>query len=128
MTDTVEQKTRPGPLRFAILGAGVIGRHHARVISTLENAELSVVVDEVEDTAEKLAAEYGATPAVKLEEIVAREDVDAVAVCTPSGLHAQQATVVLEAGKHVVVEKPVDVSLEAARRLADAESRSPGLA
>jgi UDP-N-acetyl-2-amino-2-deoxyglucuronate dehydrogenase len=119
---------RPGPLRFAVVGGGVIGQHHAKVISQLEDAQLTVAVDQDEDTADRLAAAFGAVPAVKLDDALVRDDVDAVAICTPSGIHAEQAASALEAGKHVVVEKPVDVSLEAARRLADAEARSPALA
>lgn len=128
MTDHAHPPARTRPLRFAVVGAGVIGQHHAKVISELEEAELTVAVDAVEETAEKLAATYGADPVVRLEDALARDDVDAVAICTPSGIHAEQGAVALEAGKHVIVEKPVDVSLEAALRLADAETRSPGLA
>jgi predicted dehydrogenase len=127
-TEATQQEPRARPVRFAVVGAGVIGRHHARVISHLEDAELTVVVDPAGDAAEKLAAEYGALTAARLDEALARDDVDAVAVCTPSGIHAEQATAVLEAGKHVIVEKPVDVSLAAARRLADVQARSSGLA
>jgi UDP-N-acetyl-2-amino-2-deoxyglucuronate dehydrogenase len=128
MTDDTHRTARPRPLRFAVVGAGVIGQHHARVISELEEAELAVVVDRTEATARKLADSHGAVPMVKLDDALARSDVDAFAICTPSGIHAEQAAAVLEAGKHVIVEKPVDVSLEAARRLADAEARSSGLA
>ncbi|MGH3355974.1 MAG: Gfo/Idh/MocA family protein [Nocardioidaceae bacterium] len=128
MTDAARQDTDDGPCRFAVVGGGVIGQHHAKVISHLEGAELTVVVDEAQDTAERLAAAYGAVPVVKLEEALTRADVDAVAVCTPSGIHAEQATVALEAGRHVVVEKPVDISLEAATRLVDVEARSSAVA
>jgi UDP-N-acetyl-2-amino-2-deoxyglucuronate dehydrogenase len=127
MTDT-HRTARPRPLRFAVVGAGVIGQHHARVISELEDAELAVVVDRTEETARKLADSYDAAPLVKLDDALAQSDVDVCAICTPSGIHAEQAAAALEAGKHVIVEKPVDVSLEAARRLAHAETRSSGLA
>ena len=56
---------------------------------------------------------------------LARDDVDAVAVCVPSGLHARLAVQVLEAGRHLVVEKPVDVTVAAARTIADAAERAP---
>jgi UDP-N-acetyl-2-amino-2-deoxyglucuronate dehydrogenase len=128
MTDDARQAARLRPLRFALVGAGVIGQHHARVIFELEDAELAVVVDRTEARARKLADSYGAVAMVNLEDALARSDVDVVAICTPSGIHAEQAAAALEAGKHVIVEKPVDVSLEAARRLADAEARSSGLA
>ncbi len=59
-----------------------------------------------------------------LDAILKRDDIDAVCICTPSGLHADGAVAALEAGKHVVVEKPLDVSLPAADRIIDAEKRS----
>jgi UDP-N-acetyl-2-amino-2-deoxyglucuronate dehydrogenase len=116
------------PLRFAVVGAGVIGEHHARVVSELGDAELVAVVDRTEGKARKLAERYDADPMVRLDDALARADVDGIAVCTPSGIHAEQAAAALEAGKHVIVEKPVDVSLRAAERLAEAEARSPALA
>jgi UDP-N-acetyl-2-amino-2-deoxyglucuronate dehydrogenase len=128
MTDSTHRTARPRPLRFAVVGAGVIGQHHARVVSELEDAELAVVVDKTEATARKLADSHDAVPLATLEDALARSDVDVFAICTPSGIHAEQAAAALKAGKHVIVEKPVDVSLEAARRLADAEARSSGLA
>jgi UDP-N-acetyl-2-amino-2-deoxyglucuronate dehydrogenase len=128
MTDDKQPTSRPRPLRFAVVGAGAIGQQHARVISELDDAELAVVVDRTEANARKLADGYGAVPTVRLEDALARSDVDVLAICTPSGIHAEQATAALEVGKHVIVEKPVDVSQEAARRLADAEARSSGLA
>ena len=53
-----------------------------------------------------------------------RDDIDAVTICTPSGLHADGAVAALDAGKHVVVEKPIDITLAAADRIIDAEKRS----
>ena len=128
MTENAHRATPTRMLRFAVVGAGTIGHHHAKVISELEDAELTVVVDTTEGAAQELADSHGAVPVVNLDEALARDDVDVVAICTPSGMHADQGASALEAGKHVVVEKPVDVSLDAARRLADAEARSPGLA
>jgi UDP-N-acetyl-2-amino-2-deoxyglucuronate dehydrogenase len=119
--------TGNGPLRFAVLGCGVIGKHHAKTIDGLDDAVVTVVVDEVEPAAEQLAATYDAVPVARLTDALARDDVDAVAICTPSGSHAEQAIAVLDAGKHVVVEKPIDISLEAADRLAVVEARSSGV-
>lgn len=122
-------------VRFAIVGCGIIGRLHAEVLAAGRNGTaLTVLVDTEVDEARAVADHVvdlygGAAPAVtaSLEEALARDDVDAVAVCTPSGLHATVAVAVLEAGKHLVVEKPVDVSLDAARSIADAAaSARPG--
>jgi UDP-N-acetyl-2-amino-2-deoxyglucuronate dehydrogenase len=114
------------PLRFAVVGAGVIGTVHAHAITSLsESAELTCVVDVALDKAEALAAKYGAQSfSNDLAATLARKDIDAVTVCTPSGLHAEVAVAALDAGKHVVVEKPIDVSLAAADRILAAEARS----
>jgi predicted dehydrogenase len=104
-------------VRFGILGCGVIGPHHARAIAGLEDAELVAVADVVPELAEGLAGEYGCSSHHGLGEMLSETELDAVCVCTPSGMHAGDAIVALEAGKHVVIEKPVDVTLEAADRL-----------
>src|SRR5919107_762072 len=104
-------------LRFGILGCGVIGPHHSKAIAGLESAELVAVADVVPELAEELAEEYSCAHYASLEEMLSGGDLDAVCVCTPSGMHAEGAIAALEAGKHVVIEKPVDVTLEAADRL-----------
>jgi len=113
-----------GPVRFAVVGCGVIGRVHARSIRRTPGAELTAAVDYVESAAKEVADEYGGTPASSIEEVLGRDDVDAIAICTPSGDHAAQAVQALRAGKHVVVEKPVDVTAEAAEALTAAVTES----
>ena len=112
-------------LRFGILGCGVIGPHHARAIAGLDSAELVAVADVVPELAEKLAGEYGCSWHTSLEDMLSGADLDAVCVCTPSGMHADDAIAALQAGKDVVIEKPVDVTLKAADRLLDVQ-RSTG--
>jgi UDP-N-acetyl-2-amino-2-deoxyglucuronate dehydrogenase len=108
-------------LRFGILGCGVIGPHHAKAIAGLQSAELVAVADVVPGLAEELAGEYRCSHYASLEEMLSGVDLDAVCVCTPSGMHAEGAITALEAGKHVVIEKPVDVTLEAADRLGEVQ-------
>ena len=111
-------------MRFAVVGAGVIGGVHARELAGLDEAEVVAVVDTDVDKARKLADAYGADASSDLDAVLRRADVDAVTICTPSGLHADGAVAALDAGKHVVVEKPLDVSLAAADRIIDVEKRS----
>jgi UDP-N-acetyl-2-amino-2-deoxyglucuronate dehydrogenase len=111
------------PLRFGILGCGVIGKHHARMLADLPAgyAELIAVADIEEAPRAKLAAQHScdaSEPTALLE----RDDIDAVCVCTPSGSHAEGAVAALNAGKHVVVEKPIDVTLAAADRILAAQA------
>lgn len=102
---------------FAIVGCGVIAPFHARCIASIPNAELRACVDTVPEKAEKLAAEFGGEPTTDLAAILARPEIDVVCVCVPSGLHAEIGVQAARAGKHVICEKPIDISLEAADRL-----------
>lgn len=111
-------------VNLAILGSGLIGGIHARAIAEVSDARLSVVIDAARDRADKLAAEFGVPAVYDLSEALKRDDVDAVHVCVPSGLHAKLGTIVAEAGKHVLVEKPIDITLPAAQRLVDAGASS----
>ena len=113
-------------LRFGILGCGVIGPHHARAIAGLEDAELVAVANVVPELADKLAGEYGCSSHSGLGEMLSEAELDAVCVCTPSGMHAGDAIAALEAGKHVVIEKPVDVTLEAVDRLLGVQRATGG--
>ena len=105
-------------VRFGILGCGVIGPHHAQAIAGLaDDVVLVAVADKHQDRAEKLARQYDVAAYSSLADLLRHPDLDAVCICTPSGEHAANAVDVLNAGKHVVVEKPVDVTLEAIDRL-----------
>jgi len=115
-------------MRFAVIGAGVIGRTHAACIRELDpGATLALVADEVPGRARELAAAYGAEAVMSAAAAFSRDDIDAVAICTPSGQHADLAVAALDAGKHVIVEKPIDVTLRAAYRVADAAARSTAM-
>jgi UDP-N-acetyl-2-amino-2-deoxyglucuronate dehydrogenase len=112
-------------MRFAVLGCGLIGPVHARSIASLApRAKLALVVDRSPRRAAEVAGAHGAEHSTSVGDAFARDDIDAVAICTPSGSHADLTVAALQAGKHVVVEKPVDVGLDAARRVAEAERRS----
>ena len=123
--DNQTQDDQTPKLRFALVGAGVIGKVHARALIDLPDvAELVAVVDRDPARAKELAGQYGAEASTDLDAVLRRDDIDAVTICTPSGLHADGAVAALDAGKHVVVEKPIDITLAAADRIIDAEKRS----
>ena len=92
-------------LRYGILGSGFMGRTHAEAIRHLPNASLSAVA--CGRRAEQLASEYGAALCASAEELIARDDVDAVIVATPQFVHAEQALAAAAAGKHLFIEKPM---------------------
>jgi predicted dehydrogenase len=113
-------------MRFGILGAGVIGTIHARLIASIpdEQATLAAVADTSQEAARRLADSHGCLALRTVGDLTARDDVDAVSVCLPSGLHAKAAVAALDAGKHVIIEKPIDITLAAADEIIAAERRS----
>jgi UDP-N-acetyl-2-amino-2-deoxyglucuronate dehydrogenase len=112
---------------FGIVGAGVIAAIHADAIAMLPDARLMAVTDVDGGAAAAFAAERGCPAEPDLVALLARRDVEVVCVCVPSGLHAEIGVQAAKAGKHLVVEKPIDVSLEAADRLIGA-ARAAGVA
>ena len=98
-------------VRFGIVGTGMIGRYHAEAIRATEGAELTAVCRSSAQGAEEAAREYGVPCETSYESLLARRDVDAVCLCTPSGLHAAQTLAAAAAGKHVLVEKPMALTL-----------------
>lgn len=113
-------------MRFGIVGAGVIGTIHARLIASIggPEAELVAVADTSQAAAKRLAGDYDCLALSTADDLLARGDVDAVSVCLPSGMHAKAAVAALEAGKHVIIEKPIDITLSAADQIIAAERRS----
>ena len=113
------------PLRFAIVGCGTIAPTHTQALAALkgDGAELVACSDSVAARADDFAAKFG-LEARTFEALLADPAIDAVSICTPSGLHAELGGRALRAGKHVVVEKPMDVSLEACDRLLAAQRES----
>src|SRR6266480_7439463 len=97
-------------LRFGIIGCGVIGHIHAEAIATLPDAQLVAVLDTVLKPTQELMDEFHVTHYGNLQEMLAREQLDVVDVCTPSGMHGEHACQVMRAGVNVIVEKPMEVS------------------
>src|SRR5579871_755060 len=108
---------------FGIAGCGVIAPIHAAAIAELPDARLVAVADVDAARAEAMGRQLSVDHCAGIEELASRSDVDVVCVCVPSGLHAATAAVALEAGRHVLVEKPIDIRLEAADRLIDTARR-----
>jgi UDP-N-acetyl-2-amino-2-deoxyglucuronate dehydrogenase len=98
--------------RFGIVGCGVIGPVHAEAIASLPDAQLVSVVDINPQQAQKLASRYGARPYTQLQHMLDSEPVDVVIICTPSGLHGELACQVMRSGRHVIVEKPMEITRE----------------
>lgn len=100
-------------VRFGIIGCGVIGPTHAQAISSLPDARLVAVADVVIEKAQQLGERYGVTPYSSAQEMLDQQQLDVVDVCTPSGLHGDVACQVMRSGRHVIVEKPMEIRREA---------------
>ncbi|CAH0175000.1 4-carboxy-2-hydroxymuconate-6-semialdehyde dehydrogenase [Microbacterium oxydans] len=111
--------------RVAVVGAaGAFGMKHLDGLAHIEDAEVTVVSATSQEKADAVAAQYGvANAVVGLEAVLEQDDVDAVILATPTGLHAAQTQAVLAAGKHVQVEIPLaDSVADAEATLAAAEA------
>jgi len=111
-----------GDLRVAVIGVGYLGRFHAQKWATLPGCRLVAVVDPVEATRAAVATELGTESIADWRELLGR--VDAVSIVTPTPLHHPIALAFLEAGVHVLVEKPITTTAEEARDLIRAAAAS----
>lgn len=111
------------PLRVGIIGAGAIGPSHAHAMQDIPRVELAAVCDRDAARATALAQEYGVTPYTDLARML--EVVDAATLCVPSGLHLDPALQVIAAGRHLLVEKPMEITTERIDRIVEAAARPP---
>jgi UDP-N-acetyl-2-amino-2-deoxyglucuronate dehydrogenase len=108
---------------FAIVGCGMIARFHARALADIPGARIVALADSDLPRAHKLADELGLAHSNAYPDnapMLARRDVDIVIVATPSGVHMEPAVAAAQAGKHVVVEKPLEITLERCDRIIEA--------
>jgi len=121
------------PFRIALVGAGFIGCTHADVIASIPEFTLTAIVDPVEKNSAALSDSVlegtGDRPAVfvDLATSLRSVEVDVVVISTPTGFHASIAIEAINGGKHVLIEKPLDVTLDAAVTVARAARAYPGL-
>lgn len=104
-------------LSVGMVGAGGIAHSHMRTIAEVENIRTVAVMDIFADPAEAAAAEFGARAYTDLEAMLDDPEVEAVHVCTPHNQHGAQVVAAAEAGKHVLVEKPMALTLEECDRM-----------
>ncbi len=110
----LEKESRVETIGFGIVGCGMISHFHAKAISEISGAKLVSVFTSRPEQASKVFESANGTGDVytNLDEMLARPDLHVVCICTPSGAHLEPAVAAAKAGKHVVVEKPLEVSLE----------------
>ncbi|WNB92637.1 Gfo/Idh/MocA family oxidoreductase [Bacillus sp. NEB1478] len=106
--------------RFGIIGCGVISHTHAEEISKIKGAKLVAVADVVEDCAKSVAQTYGVDWYSDYLELLKRDDIDIVNILTPSGMRAEVVIEAARHGKHIIAEKPIDVTYEKATSMIQA--------
>lgn len=112
-------------MKCGIVGAGVISKTHALAIQEVSRAEIYAVCDTNLEKSKQFAETYG-VPHVftSLEEMLQLEELDIVHICLPSGMHEAAAIASANAGKHVLCEKPLDITLEKIDRIIEAADRN----
>ena len=98
-------------VRFGLLGAGRIGKVHAKAVSANPNARLVAVADAMEKAATDISAQYGCDVRT-INQILTATDIDAVVICTPTDTHADLIEQFTKAGKAIFCEKPIDLDVE----------------
>ncbi len=114
--------TSANPIAVAVVGAGRMGTHHARVYSQLPHCKLHAVIDRDIERAKKIATDFGGLPFQSVEEMP--DAVSAVSVAVPTVYHADVSIPLMERGCSVLVEKPLAHDATTARRIADAAKKT----
>lgn len=106
-------------LGIGIAGCGVIADQHARSILEVENGELIAASSRTEKNRKHFSNQFNVPVYSGYDELLKRDDLDAVSICTPSGTHLEYGIKTAEAGKHVIVEKPIEVTVERGQKLVE---------
>ena len=109
---------------FGIVGAGLIADFHANAIKDMPRAKLIGCCDVIPEKAKALADKFGANAFESTEEMVNSNEIDIVTVATPSGAHMEPTVAAAKAGKHVICEKPLDVTLERIDAMIEAHEKA----
>lgn len=105
------------PLGIAIVGCGMISQYHLAALQNIDLYRICGVYDYSLEIAKKTATEFGTNAYPFYEELLSDPNVDVVDICLPSGYHAEYGLMAIKAGKDIIVEKPIDVTLENAEKL-----------
>ena len=109
---------------FGIVGAGIISDIHALAIKAISNARLIGVYSVTKSKAENFATKNECIVFNELQELIDHPEIDIVCICTPSGIHYEPAIKCIEAGKHCLIEKPLEVTLEKCDRIIEGADKA----
>ncbi len=108
---------------IGIVGTGMIARHHARAIEKAKGVRVAAVASRSEERAQQLAGELGCKGHGDLVSLLDDPEVQIVSICTPSGAHLEPALAAAEAGKHIIIEKPIEITLDRCDQIIDAAGK-----
>jgi len=109
-----------------IVGVGFIGKNHAAAYKSMDDVNI-IAAEANKESADAFAEEYGAKVFPSMEEALESEDIDIIDICLPTFLHEETVLAALESGKHVMLEKPMTLSIESAERIINAAKSAEGL-
>lgn len=111
-------------IKVAIIGAGFMGKMHAEVYQNLNKAKLIAIADSDLEKAQLLADKYKATAYSSLEELINQEDIDAIDICLPTFLHKEYVIKAARAGKNILCEKPIALTVKDAEEMIQAVKKA----
>ncbi len=109
---------------FGVVGTGFIGGVHGDAIASMSNARLVACCDTREAPAKAFADKFKCACYTNVNEMLKRDDIDVVSIATPSGLHMEPAVAAAQAGKHALIEKPLDITLDRIDRIIEAHDKA----
>ncbi|AMV20069.1 Gfo/Idh/MocA family protein [Planctomyces sp. SH-PL14] len=109
---------------FGIIGTGMIAHFHAKAIEAIPNAKLVGCFNQTAARAEKFAEETGCKAYTSLDDLLADPQIQVITICTPSGAHLEPALAAIQAGKHILIEKPLEITLERCDRVIQAAEKA----
>lgn len=109
---------------WAIIGCGMIAKFHARAIAEMKGSKLVACHSRALEKAAEFTSQFGGTPYSDLQKMLSDPAVDIVTICTPSGAHLEPAIAAARAGKHVLVEKPLEITTARCDKLIEACDRA----
>ena len=109
---------------FGIIGAGMISHFHARAIAEIKNAQLLGIYSTNKAKSDQFAEKHHCTAFPTLEEMLSKTEIDIICLCTPSGIHLEPAISSIEAGKHCIIEKPLEITVERCNEIIEAARKA----
>lgn len=109
---------------FGIVGAGMISHFHAKAIGEIKNAQLLGIYSTNKIKSDQFSEKHQCTAYATLDEMLSIPEIDIVCICTPSGIHLEPAIPSIEAGKHCIIEKPLEITVERCDKIIEAARKA----